>query len=272
MQDDTRLEEGAYRILIQGKTVGRDRVRREGWLVVAPEHDLESLKGERCEDPTYGMPAVWMEERPDPEIYSLCFDPVSVICTHLTERIKAHAAELLGVDEVEALLSGLGRPTLVKLVTERFSVVLLRRVLKNLLRERLTIRPLPLILETLLDCPEGAGEETLTERARAALGWFTCQELANPQGEINAIVFEPGYQREILNAWEKESSAIFKKVQRVVLEVHADGRNAVIVVDPDLRPGLAKKLRDPNVSVLSTEEIDPAFRVLPWRVLERVED
>jgi flagellar biosynthesis protein FlhA len=269
MQHHTQLDQGVYQVVVQGKTVGQDRVDPEGWLVVAPESDLKMLDGERCGDPTYGIPSVWVAKRPALEDFSLSFDAVSVICTHLTERVRAYGAELLGVDELESLMKGMQRPTLVRLIEEKFETVLVRKVLRNLLRERLTIRPLPLILEALLDCVEDASEETLTESARRAVGWFTCSEFANAKGEILAVTLESTYEREVLFEWDQSNVPVCEILENLALELLADGRHAVLVTIPALRPKLAERVRGPGLTVLSTAEVDPAYRVVPWITITR---
>ncbi|MCA9319481.1 MAG: FHIPEP family type III secretion protein, partial [Planctomycetes bacterium] len=157
LRDNLSLEPNEYRVLIAGQTVARGRLYPGHLMAMNPGMVSDEIQGIQGEDPTFGLPAVWIKEsqRSEAEMFGYTVvDPVSVLVTHLTETIRVHAADLLTREDVQTLLDRLkeSAPTVVKeLVPDVLNMGEVQLVLQDLLRERIPIKNLPAILETLAD-------------------------------------------------------------------------------------------------------------------------
>lgn len=251
-QDDLRLPERSYVIKVREMTRGTGVVYPDKRLVIGRAELLESIRGESANDPTYGMPGKWtsMEDLPECLEGLLSFTPVDVVSTHLTYIARTQAFRLLGVDEVEKMLQALNRPTLVEeVVPQIVSLGHLRSVLRELLEDGVSIRDLSLILELLLDQAEpGHSKEELTDIVRIGLSEWICLELGNAEREIHAIVI----QGEL-------SPQLQVRLRLEVDKLQEKGFQPVIVCSSRQR----RLLRAPGVSVLSTDEVHPSFRLQP---------
>ena len=256
-QDDLRLPERTYLIKVREVARGSGMVYPDKRLLVAGPEMLQKIKGEPACDPTYGMPGKWVALDDLPQCLDglLSFTPVDVVSTHLTYIARTHAFQLLGVDEVERMLRALNRPTLVAEVVPRLlSLGKLRGLLQDLLEDGVSIRDLSFILEFLLDTaqPDHSRAE-LTDLVRVALSEMICLELANEENEIHAIVVHAA------PSLEHFSLPTLERLGQEVESQQKKGLQPVIVTTTQHR----RLLRSPGVSVLSSEEIHPRFRLHP---------
>ena len=146
-----------YRLKIKGNEVAYGELLLDHYLAMAPDIEDDDLEGIDTNEPAFGLPAKWIAEELKDEAelsgYTVV-DPPSVVSTHLTETIKKHAHELLGREETKQLMDHLKEsyPILVEEVTpEPLSIGDIQKVLAKLLKERVSIRNLPIIFETLAD-------------------------------------------------------------------------------------------------------------------------
>ena len=203
--DNLQLGPREYAILLKGERIAQGELYPDGFLAIDPGAVREKIEGIETQDPTFGMPAVWIRRTADRERamaagYTVV-DPTTVICTHLSEIIKRHAAELLGRQETRALLDTLAE-THPKTVEESTPKVLslgeVQRVLQNLLRERVPIRDLATILEAITDAGSLSRDvNVLAEAARTALSRTICSGLTNEQGELVVLTLDPTLEREL---------------------------------------------------------------------------
>ena len=266
--DNLQIPPDSYRIKVRELPAAHGQIRLGKLLAIGPEDKLSALQGERTQDPTYGMPAVWIDKSFHTEAKALgvmTFDNVSVVATQLTEVIRRSAHRLLGIDEVQDLLDILDRPALVaELIPGRLSLTTLRSVLRNLLEERVSIRDLGLILETLADHAPGSAE-ALTEIVRQALGSMICNEYANAERRLVAIVIDPDYERRLEADWERLGPDLRRRLESEILAMNGAGAQAVVVTSPLLRP----RLRNPGTMLvcLSHNEIADGYRLEPFACL-----
>src|SRR5690606_7816400 len=177
IRDNIQLEPNEYRIKIKGHEVGKGEILLEHYLAISPGTDDPSITGIDTIEPSFGIPAKWITEdmKTDAEIagYTVV-DPPSVVSTHLTEVLKQYAHDLLGRQETKQLIDHLKEsyPIVVEEVTpEPLSIGDVQKVLAKLLKERVSIRNLPVIFETLADfCKLTTDPDVLTEYVRQALG------------------------------------------------------------------------------------------------------
>jgi flagellar biosynthesis protein FlhA len=253
-----------YSIRVRDFVVGQGNIETDKCLAVTP-HPILPLEGRATLDPTYGMPAVWIAEsdrKRAEAMGAMVFDPVSVIATHLTEVVRQNAPMLLGRQEVQAMVDGLAKthPVLWPGLSDRLSVASIQRILQNLVRERVNIRDLPAILEAL-DEP-GPDTQSLTERARLAVGRTLCREYANDQGYIRGIGIDGEVQDELKRRWDELKDVLLAALRRATDEMRDKGLQPILVVGPALRPKIRALAQAdlPNLAVLSTLEVSLAHK------------
>ena len=206
ISDNLRLKAREYVISLRGIEIGRWQMESGCVLAVSTEVQPRPLPGRTTREPAFGTPAHWippvLEEEALAAGYSVV-DQGTVIGTHLGELIRRHAHELLGRAETRRLLDSLAEshPKLVEeLVPKILSLGEVQRVLQQMLRERVSIRDLGTILESLLEtAPQSRGLPQLVEAARQALGRRLTQPLLEPDGTLRVIAIEPAIEEELMS-------------------------------------------------------------------------
>lgn len=202
-----RLGPDAYEIHVDGAVVARGEAREDRLLAIHASGDLRSIPGEPTRDPTYGLPALWIEpdqrEAAAAARYTLV-DAPTVFLTQLTEVLRRESATLLTRTETEKMLARV-RQTHAPLLEELIPVVLsvgdVQKVLQNLLREKVSIRHMEAILETLADtgrATKDAGH--LTEAVRQRLGHAICQSLAGDSSALHVLTLDPAMESRFLQS------------------------------------------------------------------------
>ncbi|HEY4000652.1 MAG TPA: flagellar biosynthesis protein FlhA [Candidatus Xenobia bacterium] len=283
-RDNLQLKPNGYAVKIKDIEVAQGEVLVNQFLAIAPEEKLRNLRGTKTVDPTYGMPAVWIspEQKGEAErLGCMIFDPVSVIATQLTEVVRTNASDLLGRQEVQALIDTIKKthPAVVKeLVPDQLSLGEVQKVLQNLVKERVSIRDLVTILETLADNVHLTKDsEILTECARVQLSRVICKEYTNNEGVINVITLDPSIESMVAQSIQRGEMGSFlaldptvgqSVLQAIGIEVQKlqeRGLQPILLTAPNIRPAM-RKLTDrsfPNLVVLSWNEIAPRVNVNP---------
>ncbi len=281
-RDNLQLKPNAYVIKIKDIEVAQGEVQVNQFLAIGPEEKLKNLRGTKTVDPTYGMPGVWIspEQRGDAErLGCMIFDPVSVVATQLTEVVRAHANDLLGRQEVQALIDTIKKthPAVVKeVIPDALSLGEVQKVLQNLVRERVSIRDLVSILETMADNVHMTKDpEMLTEFVRVSLSRTICKEYMNNEGTINVITLDPQIEQTIqqsihrsetgsfLNLDPNVGQEILQAIAAQVQTLQERGLQPVLLTSPPVRPALRKLVERsfPNLVLLSWNEIAPKVNV-----------
>lgn len=188
IQDNMTLDPNDYSFKIKGIEAGHANIRLGYYMCMDTGAVIKPLQGEKTNDPAFGMDAIWLPEDQRAEAEEAGYvvvDPPTIIATHLTEIIRSHAAELLGRQEVSAIMDTVKKnnPVLVSevLETAKISYGTIERVLQNLLEEKVSIRNIVTILETLANYANVSSNSwELTEKVRQALGLQICMQYANP--------------------------------------------------------------------------------------------
>lgn len=281
-RDNLQLRPNGYVVKLKENELAQGEVQVNHFLAIGPEAKLSNLRGVKTVDPTYGMPAVWIspELRGDAERAGcMIFDPVSVVATHLTELLRGCAAELLGRQEVRALVDSVKKthPEVVKeLLPDGLSLGQVQKVLQNLVRERVSIRDLVTILETLADNVSMSRDpETLTEFCRVALCRSICKEYQNQEGTLNVLTMEPTLEQTIQAAISRSDQSTFfnidpnvgqeilQAISRQVEELQEKGMQPILLTSPVVRSSVRKLVERsfPNLVLLSWNEIAPGVNV-----------
>jgi flagellar biosynthesis protein FlhA len=279
--DNMRLEPSEYCFKIKGVEVGRGVIKMGNYLAINPGGIKEELAGESTKDPAFGLPATWIAETEREKAERLGYtvvDPPSIIATHLTEIIKAHAGEILGRQEVQSILDTLKNdyPTVVEEVSKSFSVGEIQKILQGLLREQVSIRNIVVILETMADYGTVSKDTAfLIEKVRQALGRQICLHYSGDAKTIHVLTLEPSLEQAIIEARVDTATgptaALEPKLHRkwvnavtnMVRTVQEQGHLPLILCSESARPLVkGSTIREiPHLVVLSVPEIVPDVKI-----------
>jgi flagellar biosynthesis protein FlhA len=274
IRDNLDLAPNVYRINLSGVPVGESVIYPDKELAINAGRVFGPLQGIATRDPAFGMEAVWIEAASRDHAQALGYtvvDPSTVIATHLSFVIQSHANEVLGHEEVQQLLNGLAKsaPKLVEdLVPRVLPLSAVVRVLQSLLAERIPIRNIRTIIETLAEhAPRSQDPAVLLASVRVALGRQIVQEIAGISAELPVITLEAELERLLSGSLAGNSTSpglepgLAERMQQRVAEAsrrqEASGEAPVLLVPPPLRAQMARFLRAamPNLHVLAWNEI-----------------
>jgi len=206
-KDAPRLGPDRYEIHLDGALSAKGEVRADRLLAIHPQGDVTAIAGEVTKDPTYGLPAIWIEESQRDAATRARFtlvDASSVFMTHLTEVLRRESATLLTRAETDRLLARVrqNQPGLVEeLVPTVLSISDVQKVLQNLLREKVSIRHMEAILETLADAGRQSKETGyLTEVVRHRLGSAICQGLLGEANALHVLTLDPAIESRFIQS------------------------------------------------------------------------
>jgi flagellar biosynthesis protein FlhA len=282
IRDNLELKPGDYRVLLKGNIIGEGALMVGHLLAMDPGNVLEPVPGIPTKEPAFGLDAIWITDRQKEEAtfsgYTVV-DLSTVIATHLSELIRQNAHEILGRQELQSLIDSF-KATYPKVVEELIPTLLplgtVLKVLKNLLREGVSIRDLRTILEALADAaPYSKDPMLLTEQTRAALSRMISRKLAGTVGELQLATIDRAVEETVAagiiqtdqgQQLSLDPDFVRKFVNGVnaqVPELASQAGAAILLCSPLIRPHL-KQLLDrfiPNVAVISHNEIAPGIPV-----------
>lgn len=290
LRDNMQLNPNTYVIKVKGVEVGRGDLMLDHLLALGPEVQSK-LKGVRTQEPTFGLPAVWIQphQREEAELAGFTVvDPTSVIATHLTEIIKTHAHELLSRQDVQNLLDHV-KKSYAAVVNELYPDLLnlgeIQKVLGNLLREKVSIRDLVTILETLADYARVTRDpELLTEYVRQALGRQIVGQYLEDQ-KLYVLTLDPEVEQIIKDGIQKtehgsylavdpqKAQQILSRLRSLAQKMMEAGHQPVVLCPPGIRPYF-KRLTERVLSglvVLSFNELQPNIQVESVGMVSTVE-
>ncbi|RJO71074.1 MAG: flagellar biosynthesis protein FlhA [Myxococcales bacterium] len=255
IQDNMQLPANTYVIRVKEIESGRGDLRPNMLLVMDPRGEDISLPGEKTIEPTFGLPAMWIEEASREEAlfrgYTVV-DPATVITTHLTETIKDNMPEMLSYAETQKLIDEMDKQhhkLIADMVPSQISLGGVQRVLQNLLAERVSIRDLPTILEGISEaCGHTRNVMLITEHVRARLARQISDQNTNASGFIPLVTLSPGWEQVFAESLvgtgdDKQLSVPPTKLHefigllRTIFERQAmSGESAVLLTSPAVRP------------------------------------
>ncbi|NMM46360.1 flagellar biosynthesis protein FlhA [Rhodospirillaceae bacterium KN72] len=282
IQDNLQLPANTYVIRVKEIEAGRGDLRPNMQLCMDPHGEKISLPGEATVEPTFGLPAVWIQENQREEAmfrgYTVV-DSATVITTHITEIIKDNMSELLSYSETQKLLDELpqGQQKLVSdLIPNQIALGAVQRVLQNLLNERVSIRDLPTILEGISEAVGYTRNLTnITEHVRSRLSRQISDANTNDSGYVTLVTLTPAWEQAFLESLvgqgdERQLAMAPSKLQefiglvRTVFERQAmQGETPALLVSPNIRPyvrSVIERFR-PVTVVMSQNEIHPKARI-----------
>jgi flagellar biosynthesis protein FlhA len=280
--DNMQLEPNDYAVKIKEVEAGKGRIYANQLMVMDPMGKEITLPGYHTTEPTFGLPATWIEPalRDEAELkgYSI-IDPSTVISTHLTEVLKANVSDLLSYANVQTLLNGLSKEQqklLEDIIPSQISVSGIQRVLQHLLTERISIRDLPTILEGIAEiAANGRSTQMIAEHVRSRLARQICAANLGPDGNLPLLTLSPQWERDFAEAMvgdgpERHLAMAPSRLQQFILGVQQGFENAaqmgelpVLITSPSIRPhvrSIIERFR-PQTVVMSQNEVHPRVRL-----------
>ena len=271
IRDNMDLSPALYRILLKGVEIGSGEAYPGRWLAINPGTAAGSLPGEVTTDPAFGLAAIWIESALKEQAQIQGFTVVeasTVVATHLNHLISLHASELFGRQEAQQLLERVTQemPKLTEdLVPGVVTLTTLHKVLQNLLDEKVPIRDMRTILETLAEhAPIQTDAGELTSVVRVALGRAITQRWFPGNDEVQVIGLDTPLERLLLQALQGGgglepglADRLLAQAQEALARQEMLGAPPVLLVNHALRPLLSRFLRRslPQLVVLSNMEL-----------------
>ncbi|ANS74015.1 flagellar biosynthesis protein FlhA [Paenibacillus yonginensis] len=282
IRDNIQLKPNEYVIKIKGNTVGRGELLLNHYLAMSPGFDDDSITGIDTLEPAFGLPALWIDEPTKERAEMLGYtvvDPPSVVATHLTETIKKHAHELLGRQETKALIDNLREnyPVLVDdLIPSVLSIGDVQKVLAKLLREKISIRDMVTIFETLADYGQYTKDpDVLTEYVRQALSRQITQQFTNQGETMQVITVGPSLEKKIAESVQQtdqgsyvaldpvSTQTVYQKLNEQINRLIQSGQQPIVLTSPTIRMYLRQVMERTlqDVPVLSYSELEPNVEI-----------
>ena len=282
IQDNMQLPANSYAVYIKEVEAGKGDLRPNMLLVMDPRGEEISLPGERTKEPTFGLPALWIDPSNREEAlfrgYTVV-DPPTVITTHLTEVVRDNMSELLSYTETQKLLNELDKEQqklIAEIVPSQISIAGIQRVLQNLLNERVSVRDLSTILEGISEaCAITRNVLMISEHVRARLARQLSDASVDENGVIPLVALSPEWEQEFADSLagqgdDRQLSMAPSKLQEFISAVRQNferfamqGETPALLTSPSVRPyvrSIIDRFR-PMTVVLSQNEIHPKAKI-----------
>ena len=285
IRDNLDLRPGGYAIRVRGEQVAAHDIPPNRALAISPGDDAEPIPGVQTTDPAFGMPARWIEERDRDRALAAGYavvDASTALSTHLAEVVRAHAVELLTRSRVQDLLdqfaAGNGK-AIEGIVPGLVSLSLLHRTLRSLLAERVSIRDLGTILDTLAEYSGKVQDpDLLTDLVRERLGRAITRPYLEVDGRLSVLTLAPELEEQLRGVVQRSESGSFLAVDPITLDglvrglqgavsalgIGSDGRGPVLLATQSIRSPLRQIVSRflPRVAVLSHAELPGGVQVI----------
>jgi flagellar biosynthesis protein FlhA len=282
IQDNMQLPANIYVIRVKEIEAGRGDLRPNSLMIMDPRGEDITLPGETTKEPTFGLPAMWVDSSNREEAlfrgYTVV-EPGTVITTHITELVKDNMAELLSYTETQKLLDDLDKEhqkLIGDIIPNNMSVGGVQRVLQNLLTERISIRDLPTVLEGISEATGYTRNiNMITEHVRSRLARQISDSLVNHQGILQLITLSPEWEQVFLESLvgtgdERQLAMAPSKMQEFINAVRQSferqammGETPALLTSPAIRPyvrSIIERFR-PATAVISQSEVHPKAKI-----------
>jgi flagellar biosynthesis protein FlhA len=282
IQDNMQLPANSYAVFVKEVEAGRGDLRPNMLLVMDPRGEEISLPGERTREPTFGLPALWIDPANREEAlfrgYTVV-DPPTVITTHLTEVVRDNMSELLSYGETQKLLDELDKEhqkLMAEMVPSQITVAGIQRVLQNLLSERISVRDLPTILEGVSEaCAITRNVLLISEHVRSRLSRQLSDKSVDDAGIIPIVTLSPEWEQEFSESLsgqgeDRQLAMAPSKLQEFISAVRQNferfamqGETPILLTSPTVRPyvrSIIDRFR-PMTVVMSQNEIHPKAKI-----------
>lgn len=276
IRDNLQLKSSEYQVLLKGVKIAGANLMMNHYLAMDPGDVSRKIEGVETMEPAFNIPAVWIPEERKEEAklagYTVV-DDATIMATHLTELLRKHASELLGRQEVQNLLDNLSKsyPKAVEeLVPNLISLGILQKVMQNLIRERISIRDLLTIVETLADYAILTKDpDLLTEYVRNKLSRSIISPYIGEDGFLKLITMDPGVEDLLIQGIQKADHGSYlsmdpKIADSIIASIKQEAEKAmskniqpILLTSPVIRRHLKKMVEYfvPSLMVLSQSEL-----------------
>jgi len=278
IRDNLDLKPGEYRISINGVPMGLAEIYADRDMAINPGQVSGTLSGIKTTDPAFGLEAYWIERTTKEHAQAMGYtvvDPATVVATHLSQILNENAADLFGYEEAQQLIDTLkqGAPKLVEdLVPKTLAMTIIVQVLRNLLEERIPIRDIRTIAETLARQGQHTQNvQQLTETVRIALGRMIVQHINGLTANLPVITLDPQLEQLLLNSTQRTgdnpagtpgiepglAERLHQSLRDAAEKQEQAGQPAILLVAPQIRVWLARMVRYSirQLHVLSYNEV-----------------
>ena len=276
IRDNLQLKPNEYSFLMKGAELARGELLLDHRLAIVPEENGLKIGGIPTREPAFGLPAVWIPEREAETVQAkgiVVVDTATVVTTHITEIVKSHVDELLGRQEVQAIIDSLAanHPKVIEdLVPKVVPLGTIQKVLQRLLKERVSIRDMLMIIETLADyLPMTKNVDILTGYVRQALGRTITRQYRDRDNTIHVMMVSPAVEDVISRSIQHTEYESFVSPDPGVVRTFIEGARKlmgsftskglppIVLTSANTRIHL-RKIMDrffPNIVVLAHNEI-----------------
>ena len=294
VRDNIELEPNEYRFLLRGKEIARSNLVPDRFLAMnMGGANQGKINGMETTEPVFGIPALWVTEK-DKRLAEVegftVVDPASVLVTHLSDTLKKFAHLILEREGTQKLIDLIKdkNPTLVsELLPDLVNVGIIQRTLQNILREKVSIKNLTLILETIADMAHITKvPDDLSEQARRRLGMYFVKELEASPNKLVSLTLDPNLEQILIKSVKRSqfdvglamqpeiTKDLISQIEPKITEMVNDGLNPILVTTSDLRLALRRFLEPsyPQLYLLSYQEIPAETMIEPYAVIVLGED
>jgi flagellar biosynthesis protein FlhA len=282
IQDNMQLAANEYKVYVKEVLSGGGEIRPNMLLVMDPRGEEITLSGEKTTEPTFGLPAMWVDQSNREEAlfrgYTVV-DAPTVVTTHITELIRENMADLLSYTETKKLMDELDKDEqklVADLVPNKVSVGGIQRILQNLLKERVSIRDLITILEGIYEATGSTSNVLyITEHVRARLARQISNDNCDLEGVLPLVTMSPQWEQIFAESLvgqgeDKQLSMPPSKLQEFITRVRQtfeqlamDGETPVLLTSPGIRPyvrSIIERFR-PMTVVMSQNEVHSKAKI-----------
>ncbi|MDD5350868.1 MAG: flagellar biosynthesis protein FlhA [Chthoniobacteraceae bacterium] len=278
IRDNPELGGSEYRFLLRSKQIAKGQILSNRWLAMNVTNSAVELKGTPTVEPVFGLNAIWIaeDEKRNAEIggYTVV-DPASVLITHLSESLKQVANLILSRQDVQAMIDHVKETnaTLVnELIPDLVNIGIIQRVLQNLLREGISIKNLPVILECIADfAPVSKNPDDLSEQVRKRLGIYFVSDYECEEGLLKAVTLDPRLEQLLLSKVQRSqyevglvidpqlAQYLMSELTRRMTDMTEQGLTPTVITTSELRLAFKRFFEPslPKLAVLSYQELPP---------------
>ena len=277
IRDNLQLKPNVYQILLKGIAIGEGEIYPDKFMAMSNPMVTEEIEGIPTKEPAFGIEALWIDAEQKEEALMAGYtviDPSTIIVTHMSELVKKYAEELLTRQDVQELLDRVKKdyPAIVEDCLKVASIGLIQRVLKSLLHEKIPIKDMITILETITDTAEITKNiDIIVEQVRSRLSRVITNLYKNEDGTLKLVTFDTNTEQYLLNKLKETNDSrqfmlSVSDMNKLVDEVGESAKNilsqgiapVILIVDPLIRKPLSEIFErfGLDVVVLSHSEID----------------
>ena len=280
--DNMRLRPNEYRVKLRESEIARYELIPDHYLAMNTGLVEEEISGIPTKEPAFGLSAIWVPQSQRDRAERLGYtivEPTAVLATHLTELLMMYAPEIVSRQDTQNLIEHVkqsAKTVVEELIPNALTVGEVQKVLQALLRERVSVRNLEIILQTLADyAPRTRDTEVLTEYVRHALARQICASYADEDSQLRVVTLSPELERELLDAIRQADAGeyvpidprraedVAKATVQAVQPLVLSGQEPVVLTSAQVRRYFRRIVERhmPKLVVLSYNEVDPAIRL-----------